>query len=809
MENPKRRRQQLKNEWQREARNKTRGLLKCLDEMLLETHGPAASSKRKPHETETRGERQILEEACATLRKATWTHPSTIAAGMATSHSQPFAVVHQQTLVVLSADASFIGRFGPMATPATLADLIHPEDIAQICRAAAALALVPAAQQHAPDVQPVATVRMRSRGASSWVSYALSLVEGTRNKTFGVWFVNQRDPKALVLGVPVQGSAQQHQHQQQQQQQQGAHLSVRSRADLLSSHEIEAVELCNTRLTILAASPALCARFQSLPGTLVGQSITHVLHPGSALSTCEFVRQQLGTAGGQMKEVKAAWLGDRGHASGDSTECSENSTRNGMGSGRGAEEGSQGGDATLSSKSGDHSSKSGDSVHSHASISGGDSCSSEGDDVSSSSSSSSSNLSSRKSNSECENSDDGNSSQSAPDRASDKGGSSGNDAGPSDHDNGSNDGGYDSASSYCGSDSMSQSSSTLTLEREAVLMTCLYPTLEQSQPWQAIPAQVCSYLQRQRAPKGQGGMALELTCPVEVPGAGGKVKRMVLAPRNLLLAGLCAEPGRGVFLLEQRRDEGGHSDGTMQERGWSGEGGKDMPGRQTMRFNEVLSTCDLCSTTWESAKRSASGVDQMWHMMLGKQLSGPIKHTVAELAASAGISKSRQLTRMSQFAVALKPCSVDDDESKAGGGALRVELSHRLVVPGGRGMRKWTCLPWCKTVFVADGGLHQTSAADYYCCMPQRSAGGDTPGRDSREEFAGSGRRQQVEMMIWHLKRHGGALVVYHSQLLTLYRASSDGTPAMTIQGTVHHCVDLDTPEHYLHSFDPDPDSLV
>jgi hypothetical protein len=226
-----------------------------------------------------------------------------------------------------------------------------------------------------------------------------------------------------------------------------------------------------------------------------------------------------------------------------------------------------------------------------------------------------------------------------------------------------------------------------------------------------------------------------------------------------------------------------------------------------MRFNEVLSTCDLWSTTWESAKRSASGVDQMWHMMLGKQLSGPVKHTVAELAASAGISKSRQLMSMSQFAVALKPCSADGDESKAGGGAWRLELSHRLEVPDGRGMRKRTFLPWCKTVLVADGGLHQTSAADYYCCMPKWSAGGDTPGRDSWEEFDGSGRREQIEMMIWHLKRHGGKLFVYHSQLFTLYGASSDGTPAMTIQGTVHHGVDLDTPLHYLHVFDPD--SLV
>ena len=80
-------------------------------------------------------------------------------------------------------------------------------------------------------------------------------------------------------------------------------------------------------------------------------------------------------------------------------------------------------------------------------------------------------------------------------------------------------------------------------------MTCLYPTLGQSQHSQAIPVQVRSHLQRQRARQGPGGMALELTRPVEVPGAGGKVKRMVLAPRNLLLAGLCAEPGRGVHRL--------------------------------------------------------------------------------------------------------------------------------------------------------------------------------------------------------------------------------------------------------------------
>ena len=136
-----------------------------------------------------------------------------------------------------------------------------------------------------------------------------------------------------------------------------------------------------------------------------------------------------------------------------------------------------------------------------------------------------------------------------------------------------------------------------------------------------------------------------------------------------------------------------------------------------------------------------------------------------------------------------------------------MELSHRLVVPDERGMRKRTFLPWCKTVLVADGCLHQTSAADYYCCMPQWSAGSDTPGRDSREEFDGSGRREQIEMMIWHLTRHGGKLFVYHSQLFTCYGASFDGTPAMTIQGTVHHCVDLDTPRHYLHIFDPD--SLV
>ena len=185
----KKRRQRLKNEWQRATRNKTRMLLTQLGEMLTASQAQAAGGKQP--ETEVRGERQVLEAVCTMLREAIWTPSSVISEGLAVSQAHVFMVVKWPSLSIVAAGVPFSRQFAPVIkhTPvspvASLSDLVHQEDLVQVRIAANALTLAPAAI----DAQRAITVRMRARGVAGWANFRLTLAEGTRHKTLGMWFV--------------------------------------------------------------------------------------------------------------------------------------------------------------------------------------------------------------------------------------------------------------------------------------------------------------------------------------------------------------------------------------------------------------------------------------------------------------------------------------------------------------------------------------------------------------------------------------------------------------------------------------------
>ena len=499
MEDTTKRRQRLKNEWQRAARDKTRMLLTQLDEMMTASQAQAAGRRPTPtHETGVRGERQVLEAACTMLREAIWTPSNTISEGLAVSQAQVFVVVNWPSLSIVAAGVPFFRQFAPVSPAASLSDLVHPEDLVQVHIAATALTHAPAGI----DAPRAITVRMRARGLAGWANFHLSLAEGTRGKTLGIWFSpaalpapSKRPRESKRAAFAAQGAVQQQQDLQQHLSPLGPHAGnfnpastsrTSEHADLLSSRTIDAVELCNATSTILAASPALCKRLRCLPGKLEGQSLLHLVHPRNASCAFDFIRQNncapdakempdmlIGSGVGRKRGAQGQPISDSGGSSGTGDRANTSSGTNDSGGSSDMNDGSkQGSTSHASSQPGVNGSNDGSCSmwsHSQGSVSSVESAGeSSGDD------------------------------NSSPDRVPDR---------ASESDGWKEERG---ACSFENSDAMSSTSSNLDLEREAMVMTSAFSTPGHGPGSIVLPAAVRSYLDR------ESSMSARLTPTVNI-----------------------------------------------------------------------------------------------------------------------------------------------------------------------------------------------------------------------------------------------------------------------------------------------------
>ena len=573
MEDSARRRQRLKNEWQRAARDKTRTLLAQLDGMLTDSQAQTSGAKPMPRPgTEARGERQVLEAVCKKLRQAIWTPPSAISEGLAVSQAHVFAVVKSPSLAIVATGVPFFRLFASISPAASLADLVHPEDLVQLRIAATALTHAPAAI----EAQRAIMVRMRVCGGAGWVNFRLTLAEGTRGKTLGVWFApaaspapthNLRDSERAAFAA--QGAAQRLQDLQQHSLRLGAHCGssdpasasrTTEHADLLSSRTIDAIEVCNANSTIVAASPALCRRLRFVPGELEGQSLLHLVHPRNAFCAFDFICQNnrapealelpdmlVGSCAGRKRGAGGQAISgprsDSGGSSSTGDSGGSNSTGDRACTSSGTNDSGGSSDMNDGSKQGSTPQA---SCHLSVNSSQDGSCRMGSNSQGSVSSVESAGESSGEDNS---------SPDCVPDRASDSGNSSGSDGDSCNHDSSSNDGSCGgteegAACSFENSDAMSSTSSNLGLEREALAMTYAVSTPEHDLGSVALPAAVRCYLERQRAAQ-RHGINLELVCCGKRIEEATNVKHMVMMPRRLVCAGASGVPGRSVFILEK------------------------------------------------------------------------------------------------------------------------------------------------------------------------------------------------------------------------------------------------------------------
>jgi hypothetical protein len=244
--------------------------------------------------------------------------------------------------------------------------------------------------------------------------------------------------------------------------------------------------------------------------------------------------------------------------------------------------------------------------------------------------------------------------------------------------------------------------------------------------------------------------------------------------------------GQRVFVLNRR--------GEKRRRGDSDEGEMEVEEhsqvqasvRETIVFNEMASTGDLCSMVMQSASKSGSGVDPVWHLMIAKHLNGYVKDAVLMHAAAASITAAKMLVRMSRFGLVVKHI-----EAK---GVPHVCLLHRVVIPTSTKGSSQMRTPWAESAFTANGKLHAVTDKDYVCAVV-------IPGAQ-----AGTGGCFQV--LVWVLKEQETGLVLYHTQCLSIADSSEGGASGsgvlhlMTVEGAIHGRLDMEMPYHYFHAYD-------
>jgi hypothetical protein len=286
-------------------------------------------------------------------------------------------------------------------------------------------------------------------------------------------------------------------------------------------------------------------------------------------------------------------------------------------------------------------------------------------------------------------------------------------------------------------------------------------------------------------------LEFELMAPRAVRQAGGDGLVMALM-RRIMVPVRSSGSGQRVFVLEKRGGKRAREDSQDGEGGGEAqeveEVGRQAHVRETMVFNEAVSTTDLCGMVWQSARKSGSGVDPLWHLMMAKHLHGYAKDAVTMHAAAASTTNAQMLVQMSTFGLAVKYMAAE-------GGVPQVCLSHRIVIPTSADGDSKMRTPWADSSFAADGKLHAVTDKDYLCALVLPAA-----------EWAG--KEASLQVLVWHLKEQETGLVIYHSQCFSMARSHVCGTSArrmphfMTVEGAIQGRLDLDRPYHYLHAFD-------
>ena len=286
-------------------------------------------------------------------------------------------------------------------------------------------------------------------------------------------------------------------------------------------------------------------------------------------------------------------------------------------------------------------------------------------------------------------------------------------------------------------------------------------------------------------------LELELMAPRAVRQAGGDGLVMALM-RRIMVPVRLGGSGQRVFVLEKRGEKRAREGSREAEGGGQAQDGGEVwrqaHTREAMVFNEAVSTTDLCGMVWQSARKSGSGVDPMWHLMMAKNLHGYAKDAVTMHAAAACTTNAQMLVRMSTFGLSVKYIAAE-------GGVPHVCLSHRIVIPTSADGDSKMRTPWADSSFAADGKLHAVTDKDYLCALV-------LPGAEWADKEA------SLQVVVWHLKEQETGLVIYHTQCFSIARSQAGGTSArcmphlMTVEGAIQGRLDLDRPYHYLHAFD-------
>ena len=260
---------------------------------------------------------------------------------------------------------------------------------------------------------------------------------------------------------------------------------------------------------------------------------------------------------------------------------------------------------------------------------------------------------------------------------------------------------------------------------------------------------------------------------------------MMLLRRSMVLL-QSSGGGQRVFVLQKRGEKRQRRDSDEGEMEVEGHSQVEANVRETIVLNEMASTGDLCSMVMQSARKSGSGVDPVWHLMVAKHLNGYVKDAVSMHAAAASITAAKMLVRMSNFGLVVKQVEAE--------GVPNVCLMHRIVIPMSTKGNSQMRTPWAESAFTANGKLHAVTDKDYVCAVV-------IPGAE-----AGTGGCLQV--LLWVLKEQETGLVLYHTQCLSIPHssqggASGPGTPhLMTVEGAIHGRLDMQMPYHYLHAYD-------